>query len=136
MDPFPKLVSGPTTSTHTAPATADASPSACCHASWVLCHGSERLVIMHGQGMHDDSTDPPTQRALPPSFPPSTLELAFRNVRRSMRKRTERSMVKTGMEGCRTAKLVAEMSVRDCTAPKTLPAEKSPCVVRAAIVHV
>lgn len=44
--------------------------------------------------------------------------------------------MKTGMDGCRTAKLVAEMRVRDCTAPSTLPAEKRPFMsLRVARSH-
>jgi len=35
-------------------------------------------------------------------------------------------MVKTGMDGCNTEKLVGEMRVSDCTAPRTFPAEKRP----------
>ena len=50
----------------------------------------------------------------------------FKGVSLSMRKRTESSMVKTGMEGWRMEKLVGEMRVRDCTAPRTFPAEKRP----------
>lgn len=93
-------------------------------------------IKVGGRGRPTDSPIPPPRSLVvqsidaytstTPTKAPPKNKPTLSQVSRSILNRTERSIVNTGMLGWRTAKFVAEIKVRDCTAPRTLPAEKRP----------